>query len=107
MRVDAGNNGAGPSYHARVRRRWFSGRAVLLHFEVLIVVAACVAATTWQASRALDGNGLSWFYTFEWPVFAGIALAAWWHLVHEDAETRAARLRKREEVDPADRQAEW
>jgi hypothetical protein len=80
---------------------------VLLHFEVLIVVAACAAATVWQASRALGGNGLSWFYTFEWPVFAGIALAAWWHLIHEDPEARAARLRKREEVDPADRQAEW
>jgi hypothetical protein len=107
MRFDAENNAARPSYHARVRRRWFSGRAVLLHFEVLIVVAACAAATVWQASRALGGNGLSWFYTFEWPVLAGIALAAWWHLVHEDAETRAARLRKREEVDPAERQAEW
>jgi hypothetical protein len=80
---------------------------VLLHFEVLIVVAACAAATVWQASRALGGNGLSWFYTFEWPVFAAIALAAWWHLVHEDPEARAARLRKREEVDPAERQAEW
>jgi len=96
-----------PSYHARMRRRWFSGRAVLLHFEVLIVVAACAAATVWQASRALGGNGLSWFYTFEWPVLAGIAAAAWWHLIHEDPETRAARLRKREEVDPAERQAEW
>ena len=107
MRVDAGNNGAGPSYHARVRRRWFSGRAVLLHFEVLIVVAACTAATVWQASRALGGNGLSWFYTFEWPVLAGIAIAAWWHLIHEDPEERAARLSEREQVDQADRQAEW
>jgi hypothetical protein len=90
-----------------MRRRWFSGRAVLLHFEVLIVVAGCVAATVWQASRALGGNSLSWFYTFEWPVFAGIALAAWWHLVHEDPEERAERLRQREEVDPSNRQAEW
>ena len=57
---------------------------LLLHVEVLVVVAACAAATWWQASRALGGNGLSWFYTFEWPVFAGIALAAWWHLIHED-----------------------
>jgi hypothetical protein len=90
-----------------VRQRWFSPRAVMLHFGLLVIVASCGAATWWQASRALGGNGLSWFYTFEWPIFAGIAIAGWWHLIHETAEARAARLRKREEVHPAERQAEW
>lgn len=88
-------------------RRWFSPRAALLHVEVLLVVAGCVTATWWQAGRALGGNGLSWFYTFEWPVFAGIAIAAWWHLIHEDPEDRIARRRIHEEVAPADRRAEW
>ena len=50
------------------------------------MAAGCAAATWWQAGRALSGNGLSWFYTFEWPVFAGIAIAGWWHLIHEDPE---------------------
>ena len=96
------------SYDAPVRRRWFSPRAVLLHFEVAIVAAGCAAATWWQAGRALSGNGLSWFYTFEWPVLAGIAIAGWWHLIHEDPEARAARLRKREQAtSPAQRPAEW
>ena len=54
------------------------------------------SATWWQANRALGGNGLSWFYTFEWPIFAGIAVAAWWHLIHEDPEDRP-RGREREE----------
>jgi hypothetical protein len=90
-----------------VMQRWLSPRAVLLHVEFLVVVAGCAAATWWQASRALGGNGLSWFYTFEWPVFAGIAAAAWWHLIHESAEARAARRREREAVDPAERRAEW
>ena len=72
------------------------------------MVAACGAATWWQLGRALGGNGLSWFYTFEWPVFAAIATAMWWHLIHEDPAARAARLQKREkEVVPAERQAEW
>jgi len=88
-------------------KQWLSPRALLLHGELLVVVAACAAATWWQASRALGGNGLSWFYTFEWPVFAGIAVAAWWHLIHEDPVARAARRRVREAVDPARRQAEW
>jgi len=88
-------------------RRWFSPRALLLHAELLVVVAACAAATWWQASRALGGNGLSWFYAFEWPIFAGIAAAAWWHLIHEDPEARAARRREREAADPSRRPAEW
>ena len=53
------------------------------------------------------GNGLSWFYTFEWPILAGIAIAAWWHLIHENPEEREARKRKRAEKDPAERAAEW
>lgn len=91
-----------------VRRRWFSPRAVLLHLELLIIATGCGIATWWQMGRALGGNGLSWFYTFEWPAFVGIAVAAWWHLIHEDPVARAARLREREvEVEPAERQAEW
>lgn len=90
-----------------VMHRWLSPRALLFHLEFLLVVAACAAATWWQASRALGGNGLSWFYTFEWPIFAGIAVAAWWHLIHEDPAAREARRQEREAVDPAHRQAEW
>jgi hypothetical protein len=90
-----------------VMNRWFSSRALLLHVEFWLVVAACGAATWWQARRALSGNGLSWFYTFEWPIFAGIAIAAWWHLIHEDPEARAERRRASAAVDPAERKAEW
>ena len=90
-----------------VRKRWFSPRALLLHVEFAVLVAGFAVATWWQLHRALGGNGLSWFYTFEWPIFAGIAVAAWWHLIHEDPEARAARKREREKVRPADRQAEW
>jgi hypothetical protein len=90
-----------------VMHRWLSRRALLLHVEFLLIVVACGGATWWQASRALGGNGLSWFYSFEWPVLAGIAIAAWWHLIHEDPEERAARRRERAEADPAERTAEW
>jgi hypothetical protein len=31
----------------------------------------------WQLHRALAGNGLSWAYTFEWPLFAGFAVVFW------------------------------
>jgi hypothetical protein len=75
----------------KLRQRWFSGRALALHLAVVVVAGGCAAAAWWQATRALAGNGLSWLYTVEWPAFAVIAIAAWWHLIHEDPEARRAR----------------
>jgi integral membrane protein len=76
---------------AEFRRRWLSRRALLLDLEVLIVAPGCAVAGWWQATRALAGNGLSWFYSVEWPVFAILAIWGWWYLIHEDAEVYAAR----------------
>lgn len=76
------------------RRRWLSRRALLLHLEVAVVAPGCAAAGWWQATRALAGNGLSWFYSVEWPVFALIALYGWWYLIHEDPEVYRARKAK-------------
>ena len=92
---------------AAVRTRWFSSRALLLHVEFALLVAGCLAAGWWQATRALGGNGLSWFYAAEWPAFALIAIAAWWHLVHEDQEARAVRKRRAPPLENAERKAEW
>jgi hypothetical protein len=94
-------------YAMDVLHRWFGRRALLLHLEFWLFVAACGLAAWWQATRALGGNGLSWFYTFEWPAFALIAIAAWWHLIHEDPEARAARRKATRDVEPEDRKAEW
>ena len=77
---------------ASVRRRWLSRRALLLHLEVAVVAPGCAVAGWWQATRALSGNGLSWFYSVEWPVFALLAVWGWWHLLHEDPD--AYRRRK-------------
>lgn len=77
-----------------MRQRWFSKRALLLHLEVAIVAPGCVAAGWWQATRALAGNGLSWFYSVEWPVFAILAIIGWWYLIHEDPEAYRARKSK-------------
>jgi len=79
------------AYPGLVRKRWFSPRAFLLHFEFGLLVVACLAAGWWQATRALGGNGLSWFYSVEWPAFAVVAVIGWWHLIHEDPEAYRAR----------------
>lgn len=75
----------------RWRHRWLSRRALLLHLAVVVVAPGCVAAGWWQATRALAGNGLSWVYSVEWPVFGLLAVGGWWHLLHEDPDARRAR----------------
>jgi len=75
----------------RAWSRWFSRRALLLHLEVAIVAPGCAVAGWWQATRALAGNALSWVYSVEWPIFALLAIAGWWHLVHEDPAAYRAR----------------
>lgn len=64
---------------------------------VVSFTAICLIAGWWQLHQALRGNGLSWAYTVEWPIFAVIAIVAWWHLIHEDPAERAARTVKADE----------
>jgi len=82
-----------------VPSRWLSRRAFRLHAEFGAVVAGCVAATWWQATRALSGNFISWFYTVEWPVLAVLAVWGWWHLMHEDPEAYRARTERQSDWD--------
>jgi hypothetical protein len=70
-----------------VRERWLSRRAVFLHLGCLLFVPFCVVAAWWQITRAEDGNGLSYLYTFEWPVFALLGIYFWWQFLHTDYDT--------------------
>ena len=42
----------------------------------------------WQFHRAMSGNGLSWAYTFEWPLFAGFGVVFWARTVRDEFRTR-------------------
>ena len=42
----------------------------------------------WQFHRAMGGNGLSWAYTFEWPLFAGFAIVFWARTVRDEFQLR-------------------
>jgi hypothetical protein len=55
-----------------------------LHLGFLLFVPFCILATWWQISRAEDGNGLSYLYTVEWPVFAVVGVYFWWMFLHTD-----------------------
>lgn len=69
---------------AAVRERWLSGRAFALHLFVLLFVPGCAAAAWWQITRATDGNGLSYLYAVEWPIFAVLGVYFWWMFIHTD-----------------------
>jgi len=77
-----------------VRSRWFSLRSIGLHVAALAWVAGCLFAGWWQATRAFDGNALSWVYAIEWPVFAFGGLFGWWALLHTKAATPEERAHR-------------
>ncbi len=78
-----------------VRQRWFSRRALALHLAILVWFPGCLVAGWWQVTRALGGNGLSYLYSVEWPVFAVVGVWGWWQLVHTDPETVGLRAQRR------------
>jgi hypothetical protein len=67
-----------------VRERWLSRRAFALHLFVILFVPGCGAAAWWQITRATDGNGLSYLYAVEWPIFALLGVYFWWMFIHTD-----------------------
>jgi hypothetical protein len=66
---------------------------------VLIWVPGCLIAGWWQVNRAFDGNGLSYLYSVEWPVFAIVGVWGWWMLIHTDPETVGRRAQQRIEAE--------
>ena len=78
-----------------MRARWLSRRSLGLHLAVLVWFPACLLAGWWQVTRALDGNGLSYLYSVEWPCFALVGIWVWWVQIHTDPETVGARAQRR------------
>lgn len=58
-----------------------------LHIAVVLFVPSCGIAAWWQITRATDGNGLSYLYAVEWPIFAILSCYFWWMLIHTDYDT--------------------
>ena len=62
---------------------------------VLLWIPGCLFAFWWQVHRAFDGNGLSYLYSIEWPIFALVGLYGWWSLLHTDPESVGRRAQAR------------
>jgi len=63
---------AGPVWRFLIQPRWLSW-----HLLMVVSFWGMLWLGDWQLHRALAGNGLSWAYTFEWPLFAGFAVVFW------------------------------
>lgn len=46
----------------------------------------------WQLHRALDGNPLSWAYTFEWPLFALMGAVFWGKTIRDEYRIRTGKV---------------
>jgi hypothetical protein len=76
--------GEGPLWRFLLRPRWLAWHATM-------AVAFCGMGWLgyWQMTRALDGNGLSWAYTFEWPLFAVFAVVFWARTIRDELRIKA------------------
>jgi hypothetical protein len=78
---------AGPVWHFLIRPRW-------LGWHLLMVVSffGMLWLGDWQLHRALSGNGLSWAYTFEWPLFAVFAVVFWAKTIRDEFRIRRGEI---------------
>jgi hypothetical protein len=61
-----------PRWRFLITPRWLAW-----HLAIVVSFCGMLWLGDWQFHRAISGNGLSWAYTFEWPIFAVFAVVFW------------------------------
>ncbi len=88
--TEAPAGSSGPVWHFLITPRWLSW-----HLLMVVSFLGMRWLGDWQFHRALAGNGLSWAYTFEWPLFAVFAVVFWAKTIRDEF-----RIRRGEMPDP-------
>jgi DNA-binding transcriptional regulator of glucitol operon len=79
----AAQAGTGPVWRFLVTPRWLGW-----HLFMVVSFWGMLWLGDWQFHRALAGNGLSWAYTFEWPLFAVFAVVFWARTIRDEFRIR-------------------
>jgi hypothetical protein len=58
------------------------------HLFVVVAFWGMLWLGDWQFHRAIGGNGLSWAYTFEWPLFAVFGVVFWAGTIRDEFRDR-------------------
>ena len=74
---------SGPVWRFLVYPRWLGW-----HLFVILAFWGMLWLGDWQFRRAMAGNGLSWAYTFEWPLFAVFGIVFWARTVRDEFRLR-------------------
>jgi hypothetical protein len=80
---DASQAPSGPVWRFLVEPRWLGW-----HLFVFAAFWGMLWLGDWQYRRAMDGNGLSWAYTFEWPLFAVFGVVFWARTIRDEFHLR-------------------
>jgi hypothetical protein len=80
--------------------RLTGGEAIRAHLTLFVGLALCAVAFWFEVRRALGGNGLSWAYVFEWPLFAVFAVYMWWNVLRGGRPVRRRPARPGPALDP-------
>ena len=73
-----------PQWRFLITPKWLTWHVVMVGS-----VIGMLALGDWQLHRALAGNGLSWAYTFEWPIFAIFAVVFWAKTIRDEVHPPA------------------
>ncbi|MBV9452456.1 MAG: hypothetical protein JO345_41875 [Streptosporangiaceae bacterium] len=72
-----------PTWRFLITPRWIGW-----HLLMVVSFAGMLWLGDWQLRRAMSGNGLSWAYTFEWPLFAVFAVVFWARTIRDEFRIR-------------------
>jgi hypothetical protein len=74
---------SGPVWRFLIQPRWLAW-----HLFAIVAIWGMSWLCDWQLHRAISGNGLSWAYTFEWPLFAGFGIVFWGRTIRDEFRSR-------------------
>jgi hypothetical protein len=62
------------------------------HATMVVAFVGMAWLGDWQFHRAVGGNGLSWAYTFEWPLFAVFSVVFWAKTIRDEMRIRTGKI---------------